>query len=210
MAARKKYTLVVDGETYEVQKPTAFDQLGLDQLGTKVMGSCFRVAAKSRNMIDAIGSLLKELAPKIDDTEELRKVLDSGVAKFVHSTLFESEDGKAVIENSMVLLGALADEIAERLTHKDLEKAVNLALVGNLWTSWGGSDEADATLAKSKTKVHIDTAETYSDMMSDRMDKHGSMHQLKLLWGAVKLSLGPTIAGVFTGLLQGGTSESAK
>jgi len=94
--------------------------------------------------------------------------------------LLDSEITPALFDS----LADLADSFADKLTEDDLIKAVNLVLVGNL------AGPLDA-----QPKFNYEDEDTYLMAMSEQIEKHGHMHQLRLLWAALRVNLGPISAG---------------
>lgn len=128
-----------------------------------------------------LGPVLRALAMS-DDASSLMSALTVG----------ESERVQAVLEKDvgamLGMLGLTLDELAEKLDPEDVVKLAGLLF-------FGGRLRAPAPGGGS---VEIDGADTYEHCLGPALAEHGHMHQLKLLWAALRANLGPTTAGSTT------------
>jgi len=187
---KKQHEITIDGETYWLTTADAFSQLALDEVGAKLLGHLFRVLVKSRGVVDSVGALLMEMSPLLQNREEFDAAMQMGIVEFVRSNFLETETGRDVIEQGLHLLAEAAELLSQTLTREDMMTVIENALLKCLEAQWQGQ------------RVKIGDKLTYRQMMDERIEKHSSHHQRKLMWEAVKLNLGPTIAGDLIGLLR--------
>jgi hypothetical protein len=132
--------------------------------------------------VDALGG--KVLGPLF------RALATSDSARGVLATMIQGGESKLedVLERDagelMMALGLSLDDLLAKFSGADLIEAVRLLVIGKVSCPYAGAPE-----------VLIEDATTYEDIMASAMDKHGHLHQLKLLWACLRANLGPTTAG---------------
>jgi hypothetical protein len=118
----------------------------------------------------------------------LRALALSGDAReFLKAATFEDAKITELLDKDVgaqfpLLMSAFGD-VAETIDEDELLSCAELLLVGNLQVTKDGHP------------MDVDDLKTYDACMAEAMERHGVMHQLKLLWAATRMNLFPTSAG---------------
>jgi hypothetical protein len=129
----------------------------------------------------AMGPLFRALASSESAREIIKKMFKGGEKEF-GAELDRMLDGNT--GEIMMALGLSLDDLLANFGGEELIEAVGLLVIGKVSGPYLGAPE-----------VLIEDVGTYEDIIGAAMDKHGHMHQLKLLWACARANLGPTTAG---------------
>lgn len=121
----------------------------------------------------------------------LRSLAMSDNAKGFLAALSGADEAKvaevlsADLGAGLAMLGVGIDEIADKIDADVVIDLTKRMLVGRLIAPHPAHGKP----------VEISDVETYEEVIGMHMAAHGHLHQLKLLWAALRANLGPTSAG---------------
>jgi hypothetical protein len=125
-----------------------------------------------------LGPLLRALALSDNAKGVIQAMTGGDHAKIAE--VLESDVGAA-----LAMLGIGIDGVADRLDADVVIDLVRRMFIGRLV----------APHPILGTPVEIADDDTYEQVIGHQMAVHGHLHQLKLLWAALRVNLGPTSAG---------------
>jgi hypothetical protein len=112
--------------------------------------------------------------------------LSDNAPGFIQAVLGSDAPGKVLAEklkggdfSVLTLIYNASDDLDE----EKLVELIDLALVGQVSAMVGGE------------KCGLDDLATYETVVGKAIEKHGPFHQMKLLWAAIRVNLGPISGG---------------
>lgn len=94
--------------------------------------------------------------------------------------ILDHELGPAFFET----IGEVLDRFGDKIDAEDLIQLIRLTVIDHVAGPYGD-----------QPKLYYEDDDTYLQAMSEQIDKHGHLHQIRLVWAVLRVNLGPISAG---------------